>query len=118
MATAISTLPQQPTRSLTWDLGHKMAQHQRFTTATGIQVYFCDPKSPWRRGSNQNTNGLLRQHLPRRLDFRNLTQADLVAIAQELNDRPRPSASGHHHKHWQRCCVDRLNPHRDPGDAS
>ena len=89
LAAATTTLPQQLTRSLTWDLGHEMAQHQRFTTATGIQVYFCDPKSPWQRGSNENTNGLLRQYLPRRLDFRNLTQADLDAIAQELNDRPR-----------------------------
>ena len=66
-----------------------MAQHQRFTIATGVQVYFCDPKSPWQRGSNENTNGLLRQYLPRRLDFRTLTQADLDAIAQELNERPR-----------------------------
>ena len=66
-----------------------MAQHQRFTTATGIQVYFCDPKSPWQRCSNENTNGLLRQYLPRLLDFRTLTQADFDAIAQELNERPR-----------------------------
>jgi IS30 family transposase len=89
LAAAITTLPQQLTRSLTWDLGHEMAQHQRFTIATGIQVYFCDPKSPWQRGSNENTNGLLRQYLPRRLDFRTLTQQDLDAIAQDLNDRPR-----------------------------
>jgi transposase, IS30 family len=66
-----------------------MAQHQRFTIATGIEVYFCDPKSPWQRGSNENTNGLLRQYLPRRLDFRTLTQTDLDTIAQELNERPR-----------------------------
>ena len=66
-----------------------MAQHQRFTVQTGVQVYFCDPKSPWQRGSNENTNGLLRQHLPRRIDFRTLTQADLDAIANELNERPR-----------------------------
>ena len=81
--------PQQRARSLTWDLGHEMAQHQRFTIATGVQVYFCDPKSPWQRGSNENTNGLLRQYLPRRLDFRTLTQPDFDAIAQELNERPR-----------------------------
>jgi IS30 family transposase len=89
LAAAITTLPQQLTRSLTWDLGHEMAQHQRFTIATGVQVYFCDPKSPWQRGSNENTNGLLRQYLPRRLDLRTLTQADFDAIAQELNERPR-----------------------------
>ena len=89
LAAAVTTLPQQLTKTLTWDLGHEMAQHQRFTIATGVQVYFCDPKSPWQRGSNENTNGLLRQYLPRRLDFRNLTQADFDAIAQELNERPR-----------------------------
>ena len=66
-----------------------MAEHKRFTNETGIQVYFCDPKSPWQRGSNENTNGLLLQYMPRRLDFRTLTQADLNAIALELNDRPR-----------------------------
>ena len=66
-----------------------MAEHKRFTDQTGIQVYFCDPKSSWQRGSNENTNGLLRQYMPRRLDFRTLTQADLDAIALELNDRPR-----------------------------
>jgi IS30 family transposase len=89
LAAAITTLPQQLAKSLTWDLGHEMAQHRRFTVQTGVQVYFCDPKSPWQRGSNENTNGLLRQYLPRRLDFRTLTQADLDAIAQELNERPR-----------------------------
>lgn len=89
LAAAITTLPQQLAKSLTWDLGHEMAQHQRFTVATGVQVYFCDPKSPWQRGSNENTNGLLRQYLPRRLDFRTMTQADFDAIAKELNERPR-----------------------------
>ena len=86
---ARSPLPAKLARSLTWDLGHEMAQHQRFTIETGVQVHFCDPKSPWQRGSNENTNELLRQYLPRRLDFRTLTQADLYAIAQELNERPR-----------------------------
>jgi IS30 family transposase len=89
LAGAITTLPTQLTKSLTWDLGHEMAQHRRFTVQTGVQVYFCDPNSPWQRGSNENTNGLLRQYLPRRLDFRTLTQADLDTIAQELNERPR-----------------------------
>jgi IS30 family transposase len=89
LAAAITTLPTQLTKTLTWDLGHEMAQHQRFTVETGVQVYFCDPKSPWQRGSNENINGLLRQYLPRRLDFRTLTQADFDTIAQELNQRPR-----------------------------
>ena len=89
LAEAVTTLPKALTKSLTWDLGHEMAQHQQFTIATGVQVYFCDPKSPWQRGSNENTNGLLRQYLPRRLDFRTLTQADLDTIAAELNNRPR-----------------------------
>jgi IS30 family transposase len=89
LTAAITTLPEQLAKTLTWDQGHEMADHQRFTIQTGVQVYFCDPKSPWQRGSNENTNGLLRQYLPRRLDFRTLTQADLDAIAQELNERPR-----------------------------
>jgi IS30 family transposase len=89
LTAAVKQLPAQLARSLTWDQGHEMAAHQRFTIDTGIQVYFCDTKSPWQRGSNENTNGLLRQYLPRRIDFRTLTQADLDAIAQELNERPR-----------------------------
>ena len=89
LAAKITTLPAALTRTLTWDQGHEMAQHARFTEATGVEVYFCDPKSPWQRGSNENTNGLLRQYLPRTLDFRTLTQADFDAIADQLNGRPR-----------------------------
>ena len=89
LAASIGRLPRQLAKSLTWDQGHEMAEHKRFTAETGIQVYFCDPKSPWQRGSNENTNGLLRQYLPRRLDFRTLNQDDFDAIALELNERPR-----------------------------
>jgi IS30 family transposase len=89
LAAKITTLPAALTRTLTWDQGHEMAEHVRFTQATGVEVYFCDPKCPWQRGSNENTNGLLRQYLPRTLDFRTLTQADFDAIADELNGRPR-----------------------------
>jgi IS30 family transposase len=89
LAAKITTLPAALTRTLTWDQGHEMAEHVRFTEATGIEVYFCDPKSPAQRGSNENTNGLLRQYLPRTLDFRTLTQADFDAIADQLNGRPR-----------------------------
>jgi IS30 family transposase len=89
LAGAIMTLPRQLTRSLTWDQGHEMAAHARFTVDTGIAVYFCDPKSPWQRGSNENTNGLLRQYLPRHVSLRDYTQNDLDGIAAELNGRPR-----------------------------
>ncbi len=89
LAAAITRLPAHLAKSLTWDLGHEMAQHKRFTTETGMTVYFCDPKSPWQRGSNENTNGLLRQYLPRSMNFRTLTQGDFDEIARELNERPR-----------------------------
>jgi IS30 family transposase len=89
LAAAIVTLPAQPRRPLTWDQGKEMAEHARFSVATGIPVYFCDPHSPWQRGSNENTNGLLRQYYPRSTDFRAITQSDLDAVAAELNDRPR-----------------------------
>jgi IS30 family transposase len=89
LAAKIQTLPTALTRTLTWDQGHEMAEHNRFTIATGMQVYFCDPKSPWQRGSNENTNGLLRQYLPRTANMRDYTQAEFDAIADELNERPR-----------------------------
>src|SRR5678815_1403285 len=82
-------LPQELYKSLTWDRGHEMAAHKRFTLATDIQVYFCDPRSPWQRGSNENTNGLLRQYMPKGIDISGYSQAKLNAIARQLNERPR-----------------------------
>ena len=90
LAEHIQTLPEQLRRSLTWDQGIEMARHAQFTVDTGVQVFFCDPKSPWQRGSNENTNGLLRQYFPRKVvDFHALTQDELDAVAAELNGRPR-----------------------------
>ena len=89
LAAKISELPQQLRRSLTWDQGREMAQHSRFSVASGVPVYFCDPRSPWQRGSNENTNGLLRQYLPRKSRLGDRTQAELDDIATELNGRPR-----------------------------
>jgi IS30 family transposase len=82
-------LPQELYKSLTWDRGKELADHKRFKLATDIQVYFCDPKNPWQRGSNENTNGLLRQYFPKGLDLSNYSQGQLDAVANRLNERPR-----------------------------
>ena len=82
-------LPRELYKSLTWDRGKELADHQRLTLATNVDVYFCDPKSPWQRGSNENTNRLLRQYFPRGTDLSLYSQAKLNAVARQLNERPR-----------------------------
>ena len=89
IASSITTLPQQLRRSLTWDQGAEMAQHAQLRVDTGLAIYFCDPHSPWQRGSNENTNGLLRQYFPKGTDLSQHTAEDLAAVAATLNARPR-----------------------------
>ena len=89
IAASVTTLPEQLRRSLTWDQGAEMAQHAQLRIDTGLPVYFCDPQSPWQRGSNENTNGLLRQYFPRGTDLARHTANDLDAVAHALNSRPR-----------------------------
>jgi len=89
IAASILKLPTSLQRSLTWDQGSEMAQHERFTVETGVAVYFCDPSSPWQRGTNENTNGLLRQYFPKGHSLAHVTQAELDLVADQMNGRPR-----------------------------
>jgi IS30 family transposase len=92
---AVIKLPAQLRGSLTWDRGIEMTRHRQFTTRTKVPVYFCDARSPWQRGLNENTNGLLRQYLPKKADLSGFSAADLLAVAAELNGRPRRALGWH-----------------------
>jgi IS30 family transposase len=95
LAAKIHTLPETLRRSLTWDQGAEMRDWKQVRINTGIEIYFCDPKSPWQRGTNENTNGLLRQYFPKGTDLATITALDLDRVADELNDRPRKRLGFH-----------------------
>jgi IS30 family transposase len=107
----MTKLPNLLKQSLAWDRGTEMAAHQKFSVATNMDVYFCDPCSPWQRGTNENTNGLLRQYFPRGSCLSGYSQAELEQVAEHLNSRPKkPWDSKRQLISWAKCCSDRLNP--------
>jgi IS30 family transposase len=115
IASSITTLPEQLRRSLTWDQGAEMAQHAQLRIDTGLEVYFCDPHSPWQRGTNENTNGLLRQYFPKGTDLSKHSANDLNAVAAALNNRPRKTLG------WKtpaEALNDHLLSHQQSGVAS
>jgi len=103
-------LPREPYKSLTWDRGKEMADHERFSLDTDIKVYFCDAQNPWQRESNENTNGLLRQYFPKGMDLSNVHQNRLNAVARRLSERPRKTLEYRTpaERFAQLCCVDHL----------
>src|SRR6059058_2003622 len=112
---SIITLPVQLRRSLTWDQGKEMAAHARFSIETGVEVYFCDPRSPWQRGSNENTNGLLRQYFPKGKSLAGVSQAELDEVARKLNDRPRQTLGFRTPAQKLTELIDGV-PHTDPSE--
>ena len=105
----VRKLPQQLRRSLTWDRGKEMADHKSFTVATNVRVYFCDPHSPWQRGSNENTNGLLRQYFPRGTDLSRFSLPEQDRAAAQSTPAARPWGSKPLPIDYKRCCSDRLS---------